>query len=1016
MPEDSRHKTFVGPIIGVIAFGIVAAGSWGLYAQRNPSLARSSDFLNFAAPAGNRPATANTVIDGVSVAVLPNGRLVTPAGIEVSVQAPKPFGLALSPDGQMLATLNSGARPFSLTLISDLASSTPAVKRIDVNASFMGVTFSPDSQRVYLSGGENGNIWIGDTAQGKIVGSVNLNGSGHPLDRPLHVVNTPTNRFKGAFPGNMVISSSGRYLYVVDQGSFKVFVIDVSRIKTGVDPLGRIEEPDNFEAIVAGVRVGRYPYGITLSPDDRTLFVTHVGVFEYTHLRPENPIGNDNIDYPLCYPGAGYPDETEHSRQIQITKVDPHNPPSDLRDPDGIRCGYIPIDRSYTVPGLGDPNAPQSSSVYLLDVSSPASPRQQKIVKTGPLVGEIDNAGNGVGQGNPESGIVAYSGSHPNSVIVGPRAIYVANGNNDSISILDRTTYEERRRIALSPLRGHDRMLRGVQPVGLALSPDAETLYVALAGINALAVVRLDGTGGQLEGLIPTGWWPSAVRVSDDGSTLYVSNARGRGATPNLVGENNSPKYSVIGTVNIIPVPSRQQLAAYTPRVHANNGFTEGQLRNDRNNPIPSQLGKASDQIKHVIFINKENATHDLMLGDIIMTRSGMPVNGEPRFSLGYDASPNHHELALSFAFSDNFYLEPSVSSDGHRWLTGQYTAEFEETHWPASYGGKRNDSGDDPAVFKNFPGRIGFTDANASPEPNDYNEQGGIYLHLNRYRKTFVNFGNGFEFALIDEPRGAEPTGAREHANVPMEKVVRDNSDHLFPTYNTKIPDAPLPEDPMRFNRFGRFKQVFENQYVDRQNNRCMLPQYVDLYYPNDHGGGATDITNDPAKPWSFKRFVQDNDAALGLTVDLISNSPCWKDTVIFVVEDDTQNGMDHVDGHRSIFLAISPWVKKQYVSKTHTSLASIFKTVNLILGVPPLNQYDAAATDLRDMFTGTPDFTPYNFQNIQYAGGANAIWLALSREVDFSRPDVDETRLVAAIMKSEGIPRPKRTAAPSK
>ena len=138
-----------------------------------------------------------------------------------------------------------------------------------------------------------------------------------------------------------------------------------------------------------------------------------------------------------------------------------------------------------------------------------------------------------------------------------------------------------------------------------------------------------------------------------------------------------------------------------------------------------------------------------------------------------------------------------------------------------------------------------------------------------------------------------------------------------------------------------------------------CKLPQYVDLYYPNDHGGGARDINPD-GPDWSFTRFVQDNDAALGLTVELLSNSPCWKDTVIFVVEDDTQNGADHVDGHRSIFLAISPWVKKQYVSKTHTSLASIFKTVDLILGLPPLNQYDAAATDLRDMFTGRPDFSP--------------------------------------------------------
>src|SRR4029077_20918867 len=288
------------------------------------------------------------------------------------------------------------------------------------------------------------------------------------------------------------------------------------------------------------------------------------------------------------------------------------------------------------------------------------------------------------------------------------------------------------------------------------------------------------------------------------------------------------------------------------------------------------------------------------------------------------------------------------------------------------------------------FPGRIGFTDANASPEPNDLNEHGGMFLHLNRHGKSVINFGNGFEFAVIDEPGGAEPTGAREHANVPMEKVVRDNSDHLFPTFNTHIPDAPLPEDPTRFNRFDRFKRVFETQFVDRARGTCRLPNFVDLYYPNDHGGGARDIN--PAGPaWSFRRFVQDNDAALGLTVELISNSPCWKDTVIFVVEDDTQNGADHVDGHRSIFLAIGPWVKREHVAKTHFSLASIFKTVDLILGIPPLNQYDAAATDLRDIFTGQPDFSPYDFVQPTYVAKAKKSWKKLTRGIDFSSPDED-------------------------
>jgi DNA-binding beta-propeller fold protein YncE len=995
-----RHKALVGAISVVLMLAAVIA----VAGSRDEGEGGFSRFLRFAAPAGTRPATTNTVIDGVSAAVLPNGRLLTPAGVEVNVQAPKPFGLALSPDGETLATLNSGAAPFSVTLIGQIHGAAPNVRRIDLNASFMGVTFSPDSTRVYLSGGENGNVWIADTSAGRIVGSVNLNGAAHPLDRPLDVLATPQRHFKGTFPGNMALTSDGRYLYVLDQGAFQVHVIDVSHIKTGADAQGRLTEPDNFAAVIGRVPVGRYPFGIALSPDERTLFVTHVGVFQYTHLRPANPTGNDNVDYPLCYPGAGYPDETQHDREIAIRKVDPRNLPDRLRDPDGIRCGYIDADRLYTVPGLGSPNVPQSSSVYVFDVSRPQSPDRRTIVKTGPLVGER------------EAGIVVYSGSHPNAVVASRDAIYVANGNDDTISIVDPRTYKERERIGLSLLRGRDRVLKGVQPVGLALSPDGETLYVAEAGVNAIGVIRLKGEHGDLVGHIPTGWWPSSVRVSADGRTLFVANARGRGAGPNPVGESRSPKFSVLGTVNIIPAPSPRQLEAYTARVYANNGFVDAlpghrDHDDDGESPIPSQPGQASAQIKHVVFINKENATHDLLLGDITQTRRGVPVNGQPTFSLGHDASPNHHELALQFAFGDNFFLEPSVSSDGHRWLTGQYTTESEETHWPASYGGRRNDSGDDPEIIKNYPGRVGFTDANASPEPNDLNEHGGIFRHLSRHGRSFMNFGNGYEFAVIDEPGGAEPTGAREHVNVPMEQVIRDNSDHLFPTFNTHIPDAPLPEDPARFNRFDRFKQVFESRFADRQRDVCTLPQYVDLYYPNDHGGGPRDINpNGPA--WSFTRFVQDNDAALGLTVDLIANSPCWKDTVIFVVEDDTQNGADHVDGHRSIFLAISPWVKKQYVSKTHLSLASIFKTVNLIFGLPPLNQYDAAATDLRDLFTSRPDFSAYHYQPVQFAQTANPLWLALTKDIDFSRPDADEVKLHAAIMKSEGLPRPAAVA----
>src|SRR5262249_46389831 len=159
--------------------------------------------------------------------------------------------------------------------------------------------------------------------------------------------------------------------------------------------------------------------------------------------------------------------------------------------------------------------------------------------------------------------------------------------------------------------------------------------------------------------------------------------------------------------------------------------------------------------------------------------------------------------------------------------------------------------------VFRPYPGRLGFTDANSSPDPNDYDEHGSIFEHLARNGKDFVNFGNGYEFAIVDEAGGTDPTGIRNHVNVPMEKILRDHSDHFYPEFNTHTPDGPLPEDPSRFSRFGRFKQVFETHNVDRQNNVCKLPSYVELYYPNDHGGGPTDIhPNGPA--WSFVRLCR--------------------------------------------------------------------------------------------------------------------------------------------------------------
>ena len=311
---------------------------------------------------------------------------------------------------------------------------------------------------------------------------------------------------------------------------------------------------------------------------------------------------------------------------------------------------------------------------------------------------------------------------------------------------------------------------------------------------------------------------------------------------PTSIG-NDSPKYSVIGTVNIIPIPSGNGWRHIPSACYANNGFVDGRLRHDPTNPIPSQLGKPSDQIKHVIFINKENATHDLMLGDITSTRSGTPVNGEPSFSLGYDASPNHHELALRFSFSDNFFLEPSVSSDGHRWLTGQVHGRVRGN--PLAGGlrrqarRRRRRSGG----LQEFPGRIGFTDANASPEPNDYNEHGGIYLHLNRYGRSFVNFGNGYEFALIDEPAAPNRPARASTPTCRWKRSCATTAITCSPRITPTFPTRRCRRTRRDSTDSGASSRCSRANTSTARRGRCKLPQYVDLYYPNDHGGGATDI-----------------------------------------------------------------------------------------------------------------------------------------------------------------------------
>jgi hypothetical protein len=387
-----------------------------------------------------------------------------------------------------------------------------------------------------------------------------------------------------------------------------------------------------------------------------------------------------------------------------------------------------------------------------------------------------------------------------------------------------------------------------------------------------------------------------------------------------------------------------------------NNGFVPGFLAQGRppaskrspDFPVPLP-GSPSSKIHHVVFITKENRTFDEVLGDLAgadaerdptLARWGIDatVKGEGEPTLEHvQVTPNEHALATRFAFGDNFYVDSDVSVDGHHWLVGNYPNELLETAWPAAYGGKLDFVPDQDA-----PGRLDLGASSTIPET--YLENGSLWENLARAHLTFRNYGEGLELPGNDEGTGEFPTGARQSVNAPMPKVLFDNTSRDYPTFNTNISDQ---------YRFARFKEEFD----EFASGRKPLPRFIYIWLPNDH-------TADPRPGDGFPyraSYVADNDLALGKLVELFSHSPFWKDMAIFVTEDDAQDGQDHVDAHRSVLLTISPYAKPG-VSHLHTSMASILKTIDLILGMPFINQYDATASDLSDMFTRTPDFAPYS------------------------------------------------------
>ena len=471
-------------------------------------------------------------------------------------------------------------------------------------------------------------------------------------------------------------------------------------------------------------------------------------------------------------------------------------------------------------------------------------------IKTGILVGE------------KVEGIPAIGGASPNSVVATDQYVFVSNGNNDCISVIDIQTDSIVKNLFLSldERLGH---FRGLIPFGLALSPDQKQLFVAESGINAVGVIDVDNL--RVKGHIPVGWFPSKLAVHPNGTHLIVANAKGFGSGPNGGSTfEQGPEGSYIGnlmkgSISIMEIPNDEELAGLTQQVLINNfDFvrpSHPDFASRKGNPIPLYPGEKDSPIKYLVFISKENRTYDEVFGQMEkgkgeaeMARYGRKQSFQNNAGTDSvqdcDVMVNHLALARRFAISDNFYVDADHSADGHRWLVNTYPNQWVETSVSAAYGGKRRFKPGSPA-----PGNNALVGASGAIYPEDYNEHGSIWDHFDRHGISFFNFGFGLEMSGTVADSTLKYTGVRYVVNYPVPGPLYDLSSKKYPTYNMAIPDQ---------FRVDQFLEEYEERWAGEEKS---LPQVLTILLPNDHGAGDR-----PHAGYPFREsYMMDNDLALG-------------------------------------------------------------------------------------------------------------------------------------------------------
>ncbi|MDB5008704.1 MAG: hypothetical protein JWP45_3097 [Mucilaginibacter sp.] len=707
--------------------------------------------------------------------------------------------------------------------------------------------------------------------------------------------------------------------------------------------------------------VGKSWYGLAFSHDEKTLYASG---------------GNDNwiLAFPIKDNKIGAAD---------TIKLGPAPWPRNKICPTGIAVNKN-NSRLYTV-------TKEDSALYIVD------PNTLKVLKRVKLAAEAYSCvlspdekilyisiwgAEEVACYNTVSGAISSikTGSHPNELLLNQKGniLYVANANDNSVSVINTITRKTTEVIstALYPTK-----LTGSTTNGLALSANETTLYIANADNNCLAVFDVSKPGNsQSLGFIPVGWYPTNVKVL--GNTILVANGKGftsmanpKGPQPVQKTDNSGYKKGAInsreqyigglfkGTLSFINVPQATKLKAYTKQVYANTPFNPqvtALAAGEEGNPIPRRRGEKSP-IKHVFYIIKENRTYDQILGD-------MP-QGDGDTSLcifGKKITPNHHAIANEFVLLDNFYVDAEVSADGHNWSTAAYATDFIEKTWPTSYGGRGGNYDSEGTR------RIG--------DPRD----GYIWDYCKRAGVSYRTYG---EFADDYKP------------NI---KVLKGHYCQQSPSFDLSIKD--IKREEIWAHDFDSLLAI------------NAVPQFNSIRISNDHTSGQRKGAISPIAA------VADNDQGIGRFLEHLSKSAIWKESVVFILEDDAQNGPDHVDAHRSPVFVAGPYVKRNGVIHNMYSTSGVLRTIELILGLPPMSQYDAAAVPLYECFDNKPDLSPYTAKPAQVdleqrniaVNGSSKKSQSFNLAKEDAVPDLELNEVIWKYVKGENaiLPAPKRSA----